>query len=505
MSVNLVLMAGRFFAQKGIAHLIPLLFVWVIVIAGFVVFLTQRQPDLHPVENPLTYSPKSSDLPTELKKFFMGNKNVAYAQEIVSSDGEGGTGGVSTGYGRPAKSYDEPGCYSVINKSNGYGLRCFQDVAEEYWFNQVYRMDSDFPSGTPLNHPLSEAEIARVGAIIKQNEAKKCAFDPSYCADIPEGFESINDAPEEPADESLENDDRINFAVNPFDTLLNFRKAISDTIFGAYEGITSTFVGETASQADARKQQEFLEFWKDGGEAVTEEVQKLIGSSKEELESRQPVLSDEDVALVKQSETPVSQLSFRADIVEGDIQILRPGTTEYVDLGSGEIPVGSKIFTGFDSTLVVAIKDVGVMEVLPFTEVTFTDEGIAQAAVKGEVTDDKSLRTGEVEVNIEGGLYQGAIQVETSGVVAGVRGTHFWVKHNAETDATLVGVYEGEVEVASKQSGKSVFVTPDKDGKPGIVLVKGSKGFSSQQLIIGIVVLTVVLGGIVWFIKRRKK
>lgn len=63
----------------------------------------------------------------------------------------------------------------------------------------------------------------------------------------------------------------------------------------------------------------------------------------------------------------------------------------------------------------------------------------------------------------------------------------------------VIGVYEGEVEVKTKD-GQAIKVKPSGD-KPGVVVV--SRQLSVFKLTIVGVILAVIVSGIVWLIKKK--
>lgn len=79
--------------------------------------------------------------------------------------------------------------------------------------------------------------------------------------------------------------------------------------------------------------------------------------------------------------------------------------------------------------------------------------------------------------------------------------THFWVGQSQDKKSAIIAVYEGEVEVTTKD-GKTITVKPDGD-KAGVLVV--SKKLSPVKLTLVGLALAVIMGGIVWFIKRKKK
>lgn len=222
---------------------------------------------------------------------------------------------------------------------------------------------------------------------------------------------------------------------------------------------------------------------------------------------RAPRLTEENIKISQKEweHTPTPDTNkttspYRLDILNGAVQIKLPGQNEWSDLKQGDrIPPGSTIFTGMDATTVLSIQDKGVVQVLPFTEVTITEEGLADPT---KTTTDINLRTGEIELNIEGGLYSPSFQVFTTNAVAGVKGTHFWVSYNKEKKLSTVGVYKGEVEVKTRGSDKSSLVSPNGD-RPGVIVV--TQKLSMIKIATSLVVVLTAIVAIFRFLKRRGK
>lgn len=190
---------------------------------------------------------------------------------------------------------------------------------------------------------------------------------------------------------------------------------------------------------------------------------------------------------------------YRLDILKGEASIKYPGEDEWKDLKVGDkIPPASRIFTGMDTTSVMRIRDKGVLQILPFTEIIVNERGLEQASKEGQTTTDIKLRTGEVEASIEGGVFVPTLQITTPNSVAGVRGTKFWVSYDKAKNLSVIGVYEGEVEV--KSQGQTHLISPTSDG-PGVIVV--SQKLSVFRIVIVGVILATIVSGIVWLIKKK--
>jgi hypothetical protein len=226
---------------------------------------------------------------------------------------------------------------------------------------------------------------------------------------------------------------------------------------------------------------------------------------EEEIYERTPQMTEEIIRQYKEEynkmfEPNQDQTSVpfraRADILKGEVDIKYPGTDKWVPLKQGDIvPTGAALFTGMDSTLVFSIQDKGVFQVLSFTEFT-----VSEKTIRENSHTDIEIRTGEVEVSIPGGVYTGTLQISTPNSIAGVKGTHFWVNYDKKNSLTTVGVYEGDVEVKTKGSKESMYISPQGD-KPGVVIVE-------QKISLGKLALTglatlMTIGGVVWIVRKK--
>lgn len=229
------------------------------------------------------------------------------------------------------------------------------------------------------------------------------------------------------------------------------------------------------------------------------EVRGVEAQQSPEFREREDLLKEEMLNELKQDP---QDSPYRVDILNGQVQIKFPGQNGWSDLKQGDnIPTGSTIFTGMDTTTVLSIQGKGVLQILPFTEITISEQGIEQASEEKKTTTEINLNTGEIEVNIESGVYTAPLmQIYTTNVVAGVRGTHFWVNHNKDKKLSTVGVYQGQVEVKASGSDQVILVSPNGD-KQGFILV--AQKLSPVKLgIAGAVVIILIIGAI-WLIKMK--
>lgn len=192
---------------------------------------------------------------------------------------------------------------------------------------------------------------------------------------------------------------------------------------------------------------------------------------------------------------------YRLDAVVGQIQIKLPGQEEWSDIKVGDrIPPGSTIFTGMDTTTVLSIKDKGAVQIQSFTEVTISEEGLKEAAKTGQTYTDIKLRTGEVELNVEGGVFTGSLQTTTPTAHNAVRGTHFWVSYDEEKGISTTGVYKGQVEVTARGSNKPILVSPN-GNKPGVVVI--ARTLSVTKLVLAALVAIIIVVVVVFILRKR--
>jgi hypothetical protein len=110
---------------------------------------------------------------------------------------------LGNGYGTPTDNANDPNCYKVIAYTvKGYGPRCFKSQEDVNRFHRVYLFDSDprYGEGRPLNHPLSESELAEIIEFLEQSgeSAPTAAGDPRTEAynkwlECKKGLSVIND------------------------------------------------------------------------------------------------------------------------------------------------------------------------------------------------------------------------------------------------------------------------------------------------------------------------
>lgn len=161
------------------------------------------------------------------------------------------------------------------------------------------------------------------------------------------------------------------------------------------------------------------------------------------------------------------------------------------------------VFTGPTSGMVELkyvweVNSGAVINVSPKTEIKF------EKPVQDKKTQDLKrmvkLNRGELEVKVKNANSKNKFGIQTDFLDLYVIGTHFWVSHDRDKNYTLVGVYDGEVEIQTKD-GKTTTITPN-GGRPSIFII--TQEFSAIKLALcGLVAIAVIFGA-VFLLKRRR-
>lgn len=200
----------------------------------------------------------------------------------------------------------------------------------------------------------------------------------------------------------------------------------------------------------------------------------------------------------------------KISIVSGQGQIKPPGSYQFIPVINTSNSSEMVTYTFLGSTFKNSANDVAqfryvwdtnsgaVINVFPQAEVQFA-KPVSGEAVK-EAKRMIMLNKGELEVKIKNDNAKNKFGVQTDYLDLIVIGTHFWVSHDPNSKQTVVGVYEGKVEVKTKD-GQTAAVTPDGD-KPGVIVV--SQKLSLTKLAFSGVVLAAAIGGTLLFLKKKK-
>ncbi|MDP3973752.1 MAG: hypothetical protein Q8P92_02880 [Candidatus Daviesbacteria bacterium] len=202
---------------------------------------------------------------------------------------------------------------------------------------------------------------------------------------------------------------------------------------------------------------------------------------------RQPIITRKDQETVV--ETP-AQDQFYLGMADTNGLVKLPDSGEFTDFQDiWHIPTGSTI-RAIDKPIRINIGTKKVMIIAPGSEVMLTSDR------------QIDILKGTIEVNRVGIFSPDSEQQDTGAstefIDLFVIGTHYWVTHEPGKQ-TLVGVYEGEVEVKTKD-GKTIRVSPEA-GKPGVVVI--TRKLSPVKLAVTGLILAVVVGGIVLILRKK--
>lgn len=385
----------------------------------------------------------------------------------------------------------EPGCeYAAIGTDLGDGYEdmwCSSDP--EYFYKRCEDASCGFWWDDPTySYQSKKGELAGYLVLDPVKDPNSRSIKDDLCSD---SWEST-DKKQQTGQKGIGNYIRELFGLNKSKPT---EKPKAESQKSSAEAVND-WIKNTFSDVDFEKMEEKLE------------AERLYGRTPEITEQIIKEAQTKWDAMFKEPKTDKDYTPYRLDILNGEASVKYPGENEWRDLKTGDkIPPGSTLFTGADTTTVLSIKDKGVVEILPFTEITVSEEGLERAAGEGKTDTSIKLRKGEIEVNVERGPYRATMQVQTPSLAVAVRGTHFWVSFIQDKNRSTVGVYKGEVEVSVKD-GQKASVKPAGDpstgsgqSKPGVVIV--SQKLSPIKLAIAGLVLATIIGGVVLLLKRK--
>lgn len=228
-----------------------------------------------------------------------------------------------------------------------------------------------------------------------------------------------------------------------------------------------------------------------GSDAVNEWIKNNFGDldikkieAGPQLE-RQPLITEDQTATV---EAP-AQDQFYLGMSNTNGLVKLPDSQEFTDFQDiWHIPTGSTV-RAMDKPIRINIGTKKVMIIAPNSEAVLTNDR------------QIDILKGTIEVRKKGIFSKESEQKDgasTEFIDLFVIGTYYWVTHEPG-EQTLVGVYEGEVEVKTKD-GKVVNVKPNGD-KPGVVVV--SRKLSPVKLALVGLSLAVVVGGAILIVRRK--
>lgn len=221
-----------------------------------------------------------------------------------------------------------------------------------------------------------------------------------------------------------------------------------------------------------------------------------------EAVQRETNLSEEEIILRSHSAKANAANPYKLHKQSGDVRISDYDKSKGFIMVTGKDGVIFYTFFGLED-------DIGGFEVSPNTKINLPPnpfQGAKQNSnqAPGQLPTKVELEFGEAEFFIIGSAEKSTIRptftVATPNVEVKVSGTHFWTSYDKDKKQSIVGVYEGQVEIKTKD-GKTTTITPNGD-KPGVVMV--TQKLSVTKLAIVGIVLVAVIVGIVLLIRRKR-
>lgn len=192
-------------------------------------------------------------------------------------------------------------------------------------------------------------------------------------------------------------------------------------------------------------------------------------------------------------------------VIKGQSEIKMPTSSDFIPIPSKS---GDTLKVTYLDSTVRSTSDMvqlgytwsadsgSVINVPKWSEVKFREPVEAEGFTSHTV----ELGQGEIEVKVRNNKpAENQFGVDAGWLGVTVSRTHFWISQSQDKKLAVIGVYEGEVEVNTRD-GQAIKVKPD-GGKPGVVVV--SRKLSIIKLALTGVILAVIVGGAIWVLKRK--
>lgn len=222
---------------------------------------------------------------------------------------------------------------------------------------------------------------------------------------------------------------------------------------------------------------------------------------------RSPDITDKDEQKAwdfDRLDTPPTE-KVNITLLQGEAQIKSPESPQFIPID----PKGgdTQQVTFLDSTVRSTTNSVqlrhtwspdsgAVINMSKWSEIKFREP----VEVEGVTSHTVELGQGEIEAKVRNSKpAENQFGIDAGWLGVTVSRTHFWVSQSQDKKLAVVGVYEGEVEVKTKD-GKTIKVKPDSN-KPGIVVV--TQKLSPLKLALAGLVLMVTVGSIILIIRKK--
>lgn len=153
----------------------------------------------------------------------------------------------------------------------------------------------------------------------------------------------------------------------------------------------------------------------------------------------------------------------------GEISAKKPGGDWFNLKQQDVLPLGSTIFTSTNSDAFI-VTDHGPLslKVEPFTELVLTIASLNQFSLpSGKI----EIKTRDVDVKVEKSSFLTDFKISSPNTTASPTGTGFFFWYNKNLHLSIIGVYEGSVEIKSDGSGEKQTVVGSGKSKPNIMAI----------------------------------
>ncbi|MBI4067053.1 hypothetical protein HY407_01615 [Candidatus Gottesmanbacteria bacterium] len=205
------------------------------------------------------------------------------------------------------------------------------------------------------------------------------------------------------------------------------------------------------------------------------------------LTERPPLITPEEEVI---EQTP--QDSYFLGVINSDGNnhglIKYPGSDEFINIMTGDIPPGSTILSR-DDQIIIFTKEKGKIVIEPNSEFILSE------------AEPLDLSKGTVEIKMEESPEQATQQhdVQTEFFDIIIISTHFWVTHEPGKQS-IAGVYDGTLEIKTKD-GKAITLSPN-GTQPAVVVI--SQKVKISKLLITTLLVLGIIAGLVWFLKKGR-
>lgn len=144
--------------------------------------------------------------------------------------------------------------------------------------------------------------------------------------------------------------------------------------------------------------------------------------------------------------------------IKGDVQVQLEGRQDWVNAVVGtKLWNGVLIQTDFDSEVTLDFEDIAVVKVGELSQVAI--EKFTKNFPQNKSAMSLEVHLGDMNLDVNPGSFTADVQVRAGNNVTSVRGTHFGVAYNPETDFAVFEIYDGTIGVKNEKTNKIVTLS----------------------------------------------